>query len=142
MHQPSETLRLPPEARSSSASRRFVESTLSGWELEALADTAVLLTSELVTNAIVHAQTDVAVTITRDDPRTVTVSVSDGSAGQPRLQRHAPDSATGRGLGILDTLASSWRVIQQGSGKTVVFTLHHAVVPEARAPRRRQAAED
>lgn len=119
----SETLLLPPEARSSSRSRRFVEGALSRWQLGQLCDAAVLLTSEVVTNAIVHAQTEVRVTITRDDANTVTIAVTDGSTNEPRIQRHSPDSATGRGLGILDVLASSWRVIQQTGGKTVSFTL-------------------
>ena len=88
-----------------------------------LADVAVLLTSELVTNAIVHAQTEVEVTITRDDPRTITVAVSDSSRSEPRLHRHTDDSATGRGLGILDALAASWGVVSGARGKTVSFTL-------------------
>ena len=118
-----QTLVLPPEARSSSLSRRFVQGALARWQLESLADVAVLLTSELVTNAIVHAQTEVEVTITRDDPRTVTVAVTDSSRSQPRLHRHTDDSATGRGLGILDALANSWRVVSGARGKTVSFTL-------------------
>jgi anti-sigma regulatory factor (Ser/Thr protein kinase) len=118
-----QTLLLPPEARSSSRSRRFVQGALVRWQLESLADVAVLLTSELVTNAIVHAQTEVEVTITRDDPRTITVAVSDSSRSEPRLHRHTDDSATGRGLGILDALAGSWRVVSGARGKTVSFTL-------------------
>lgn len=133
-----ESLVLPPEARSSSMSRRFVRHALARWDLQSLADVAVLLTSELVTNAIVHAQTDVEVTITRDDPVTVTVAVSDSSRSEPRLQRHPDDSATGRGLGILDALASSWDVVSGAGGKTVSFTLRHSPVPESRsAPDRR-----
>jgi anti-sigma regulatory factor (Ser/Thr protein kinase) len=127
----SETLLLPPEARSSSRSRRFVESALARWELGQLCDAALLLTSEVVTNAIVHAQTEVAVTITRDDADTVTIAVTDGSPNDPRIQRHSPDSATGRGLGILDVLASSWRVIHQSGGKTVSFTLKATRPPES-----------
>jgi anti-sigma regulatory factor (Ser/Thr protein kinase) len=129
----SETLRLPPEARSSSMSRRFVEHALARWQLQALSDVAVLLTSELVTNAIVHAQTEVAVTITRDDSRTVTVAVSDRSRSEPRRARHSDESATGRGLGILDALASSWNVAVGSDGKTVTFTLSHPTVPESRS---------
>lgn len=128
-----ETLRLPPVARSSSMSRRFVERALARWELDDLCDVAVLLTSELVTNAIVHAQTEVAVTITRDDPRTISVAVSDNSRSEPRPQRHTDDSATGRGLGILDALASSWGVVSDPGGKTVTFTLRHPAVPRSRS---------
>ena len=128
-----ETLVLPPEARSSSMSRRFVQHALARWQLDALVDVAVLLTSELVTNAIVHAQTDIEVTITRDDPLTITVAVSDRSRNEPRVQRHLDDSATGRGLGILDALASSWDVVSGAGGKTVRFTLRHSQVPESRS---------
>lgn len=128
-----ETLVLPPEARSSSMSRRFVQHALARWQLDALVDVAVLLTSELVTNAIVHAQTDVEITITRVDPRTITVAVSDSSRSEPRVQRHQDDSATGRGLGILDALASSWDVVSDAAGKTVSFTLRHSQVPESRS---------
>ncbi len=128
----SESVVLPPEARSPSMSRRFVERALTRWELDALTDTAVLLTSELVTNAIVHAQTEVAVTIRREGRHTVSVSVSDGSATAPRLARHTSDSATGRGLGILDTLAASWNVVTAPGGKTVTFTLQFPAVPSTR----------
>ena len=128
-----ETLLLAPEARSSSMSRRFVEHALARWQLDALSDVAVLLTSELVTNAIVHAQTEVAVTITRDDSRTITVAVSDSSRSQPRFQRYSEDAATGRGLGILDALAYSWEVVPGAAGKTVTFTLRHPTVPESRS---------
>ena len=93
----------------------------------------MLLTSELVTNAIVHAQTEVEVTITRDDLRTITVAVSDSSCNSPRLQRHAEDAATGRGLGILDALAASWDVVSGAEGKTVRFTLCDPAASEARS---------
>lgn len=132
--QRTESVVLPPEARSPSASRRFVERALMRWELEPLTDTAVLLTSELVTNAIVHAQTEVSVTIRREDRYTVTVSVSDGSTMAPRLARHTDDSATGRGLGILEMLATSWTVVSEPDGKTVSFTLRFSAVPETRTP--------
>ncbi len=83
----------------------------------------MLLTSELVTNAVVHAQTEVAVTITRRDRHTVSVSVRDGSSLAPRPATHPDDSMTGRGLGILDMLADSWSVDTEAGGKTVTFTL-------------------
>lgn len=127
-----DSLLLRPEARSSAASRQFIARALARWQLEALTETAILLTSEVVTNAIVHAQSQIAVTITRDDYRTITVAVTDRSRIVPRLQHHVEDSATGRGLGILDSLASSWTVVSEDVGKTVKFTLRHPSVPEAR----------
>jgi anti-sigma regulatory factor (Ser/Thr protein kinase) len=122
--QATESLLLAPDARAPSASRRFVKDALARWDLAELTDTAVLLTSELVTNAIVHAQTEVAVTIRREDRESVTVSVHDGSSIQPRMSAHAEDATTGRGLAILEQLAASWEVVRQGAGKTVLFTLN------------------
>jgi anti-sigma regulatory factor (Ser/Thr protein kinase) len=122
--QATESLLLAPDARAPSASRRFVAAALARWELADLTDTAVLLTSELVTNAIVHAQTEVAVTIRRENRGGVTISVHDGSSIQPRRSAHAEDATTGRGLAILEQLAASWEVIRQGAGKTVLFTLN------------------
>jgi len=131
-----ETLVLPPEARSPAQSRRFVARALANWGMQALVDPAVLLTSELVTNAVVHAQTDVVVTIRREDRECITISVYDGSLRPPRIAPHSDDAATGRGLGILDTLASSWEVQTVGSaGKTVSFSLRGPGVPKARRPR-------
>ena len=129
-----ESLLLAPEARSPSVSRRFVKEALARWELEELTDTAVLLTSELVTNAIVHAQTEVAVTIHREDRLSVTISVQDGSTMRPRLAPHADDSATGRGIEILEELATSWAVIPLAGGKTVRFTLEASAFSDAPAP--------
>jgi anti-sigma regulatory factor (Ser/Thr protein kinase) len=135
--QATESLLLAPEALAPSASRRFVREALARWELEVLTDTAVLLTSELVTNAIVHAQTEVAVTIRREDRESVTISVQDGSSVEPRLAPHAPDSTTGRGIEILDQLAVSWEVIPHRPGKTVLFKLQAPPGPDAPAPRGR-----
>lgn len=118
-----DSLLLAPEARAPSASRRFVRDALARWGLDELTDTAVLLTSELVTNAIVHAQTEVAVTIRRDSLGSVIISVGDGSTIQPRMSAHAEDATTGRGLAILEQLAGSWEVIRHGAGKTICFTL-------------------
>jgi anti-sigma regulatory factor (Ser/Thr protein kinase) len=118
-----ESLVLTAQARAPSQSRRFVKETLARWDLEVLTDTAVLLISELVTNAIVHAQTDIAVTVEREGFASVAISVQDGSSVQPRLTAHAADSTTGRGLEILDELAASWSVVAHEAGKTVRFTL-------------------
>lgn len=118
-----ESLWLPPDARAASLSRRFVLDTLARWKLEMLNETAVLLTSELVTNAVVHAGTDLELSLRLDGQGWVTVSVQDGSTVVPQLRSHAPEATTGRGLQILEELAASWEVILQASGKTVLFRL-------------------
>ncbi len=126
---------LQPEARAPAQSRQFVAGALTRWGMAALSDTAVLLTSELVTNAIVHAQTEVTVTIRREDRECVTISVQDGSSVRPRRASHTEDAATGRGLGILDTLANTWTVYPIDSGKVVTFSLRNPSIPGARGPR-------
>jgi len=104
------SLDLAPVARSSGLGRRFVTEALQGWGLHGLLDAAALLTSEIVTNAVLHARTRVRLTVRRDGPDTVTVSVSDGSRLRPQLRLHSQSATTGRGIQLLQQLASSWEV--------------------------------
>ena len=69
---------LPATARSVTEARRFVTAALTGWGRGELADTAALLTSEVVTNAVLHARTTVDLVI-RQLRDGITVEVSDGS---------------------------------------------------------------
>src|SRR5580700_7201892 len=84
-----------PEPTAAAAARRFVRDTLQDWVISGeakdghgLVDDAVLLTSELVTNAVVHAGTPVRVTCRLVDA-SVEVVVSDGHPG--RLVPEAPE---------------------------------------------------
>jgi stage II sporulation SpoE-like protein/histidine kinase-like protein len=99
-------LQLPPLASSALASRQWVADRLAGLSSE-LVDTATLLTSELVTNAVLHAGTDVIVSIHRGDER-IRVDVADGSPVEPVHKDYPTDAATGRGLILFDHLASAW----------------------------------
>ena len=87
-------------------------------------ETALLLTSELVTNAVVHASArpvlDVAV-----QPSTLRVSVEDDGAGQPRVPVDNPVLAEGgRGLFLVDALATRWGTeAREPRGKAVWFEL-------------------
>lgn len=116
-------LSLPPEVASVAASRRFVREALTAWGLEDLIDTAALLTSEVVTNSVLHARTQIVVSVVRTGERTVSISVRDCSAHLPRARRHTPDSTTGRGLELLDRLSEQWHTETGPDGKTVVFTV-------------------
>ena len=125
------SLELAPTAHSSSLGRRFVTDALTDWGLLDLLDAAELLTSELVTNAVLHARTAIVVSVTRDSPDGVTVRVRDGSPVRPQLRRHSADSTTGRGVQLLRQLASSWDVTVDAGGKTVAFSLVVGVDPWA-----------
>jgi anti-sigma regulatory factor (Ser/Thr protein kinase) len=102
--------------------RRFVARTLREWKLDVIADTAMLLTSELVTNAVLHARTDVTVDVTRTNDG-VRVAITDGSPLPPALRHHSMTATTGRGIHLLDQLADEWQADATLDGKTVWFTL-------------------
>lgn len=124
-------LTLPPDVVSVAAGRRLVREALRAWGLENLIDTAVLLTSEVVTNSVLHARTQIVVSMHRTDDHTVTIAVHDDSPHLPRTRRHSSDATTGRGLELLDRLSDEWHVDAEGDGKTVTFRVGGAADPWA-----------
>ena len=124
-------LALPPTVDSVSAGRRLVSEALSAWGLDGLIYTATLLTSEVLTNSVLHARTQIVLTVERVSRDCVSISVHDGSRHVPRRRRHAQDATTGRGLDLLDRLAQSWEVQSQDGGKTLTFTVGSDVDPWA-----------
>ncbi|KJY35166.1 GAF domain-containing protein, partial [Streptomyces sp. NRRL S-495] len=122
-----------PVGRSASAARAFVRDALLGWGLPEVVDDAVVLVSELVTNAVVHAGTAAEVCCLREDG-TVRIEVTDHhpERGLPTFA-DVPTTASdhyadadgegGRGLLMCAALAERWGV-EYGSGrKTVWFRL-------------------
>jgi len=118
----STTLRLAPVPASVPEARQFVRRLLAQWSLEGLADTASLLTSEVVTNAVLHARTYIEITVTRMG-NAVQVQVHDGSPVAPVQRRHSAEATTGRGVNLLDQLAGGWTVTQEHGGKTICFVV-------------------
>lgn len=114
--------RFPPTARSVPDARRAVAAGLAQWGLQDLTETVTLLVSEVVTNAVLHARTEIAVTMGRADDG-VRISVSDGSSLTPSMRRHSATATTGRGVHLLDRLADSWTAEPTDDGKTVSFTV-------------------
>lgn len=117
-----------PVGRSVAAARAFVRDTLQGWGFPDVIDDAVVLTSELVTNAVVHAGTAADVSCVRTDAG-VRIEVSDRYP-----ERELPLQASGRQLGGLDreggrglllcgALAARWGVEYSAARKTVWFRL-------------------
>jgi hypothetical protein len=107
--------------------RHFVGARLVHWGLERVADTAVLLTSEVVSNAILHAgphRSGAGLTVhLHSDSATVRVEVADWSASVPVRGDIAIDGLSGRGLLLLDALASSWGSTPNRDGKSVWFEI-------------------
>ncbi len=102
--------------------RQFVVATLLGWDVEHLIDTASLLTSELVTNAVLYASSDIEIRVAKE-PDLIRFEVEDHCVGLPRARRPAPEETSGRGLALVDTLSKAWGVTPVDSGKAVWFEL-------------------
>ena len=122
---------LAPISSSASAARRIIESAIDDTPLARVIDEALLLVTELVTNAIVHAGTDIELHVqtTLDALR---VEVVDQSAGLLALMPPNPSETRegGRGLLLLDALADEWGTRHFGWGKSVWFTLGSAALPQ------------
>jgi anti-sigma regulatory factor (Ser/Thr protein kinase) len=101
--------------------RQFVGDALEGWGSTDQVETAMLLTSELVTNAILHARADITVTLRGEGPLRVTVLDQDMDGPSGRHVREPLDR--GGGLRLVDTLAASWGVTIEERGTAVWFEL-------------------
>jgi anti-sigma regulatory factor (Ser/Thr protein kinase) len=112
----------PPQASSVGEARRFCGSVLDAGVEQAVRDVAMLVVTELVTNAVLHARTEFTVTVQRVR-RGVLLRVGD----------HAPERAaapdlpglpeSGRGLVLVDLLATAWGVTADGVGGKAVWAL-------------------
>ena len=130
--------RLPPQPSSVAEARRLVRELLASADRDDLIETAVLLVSEVVTNALLHAGTpiDICATIDEDGLR---VEVADGSMHVPVRRRYAATAGTGRGMLMLEHLVDDWGVSRHRQGKTVWFRL---ASPEGGERRRGAGYED
>src|SRR5690348_5410779 len=117
-------MEFPADRTAPSQARRFVADTLHSWSVpNDVVDDAVLLVSELVTNALLHARSAPVVELEYDADHLRCVVV-DSSPVPPRRRRYAEDAVTGRGIALVETLASRWGVDANGeSGKRVWFEL-------------------
>ena len=102
-------LRLPRLPQSVSAARAFVRDALTGLDPDTLA-TASLLTSEVVTNAVLHGQGhEINITVQRS-ARGCVVAVADSNPVVPRQREHSVDGGVGRGLTLVRELSAAWGV--------------------------------
>ncbi|MGE3286396.1 MAG: SpoIIE family protein phosphatase [Pseudonocardia sp.] len=127
---------LPPDTRSPGRARRMIADGLAEAGAEDLVDSAVLLASELCENAVLHAGTEFEVALTAD-PERVVVTVSDRGPGplelhlaQPR-RRYGRAASHGRGLLLVERLASTWGTCHEADGThRVWFALARDETPE------------
>jgi anti-sigma regulatory factor (Ser/Thr protein kinase) len=113
-------LALPAHAASAGAARAWFHSIAAATPLpSALVEDTSLVLSELVTNAVLHAGTDVHVTIRVGGVDRVHLEVGDATPELPALQAVAPDRIGGIGLQIVDQLVAAWGVRTTGPGTVV-----------------------
>ncbi len=111
---------LPSALTSVSVARKFVGEVLGA---TGVTDDAVLLTSEVVTNALLHGRSECRVTIDVDR-RQVRVEVHDALSERPVLRQAASGDESGRGLELVDALAQRCcSEVVDGDGKFVWFEL-------------------
>jgi anti-sigma regulatory factor (Ser/Thr protein kinase) len=120
------TLRLPPSLDSPDEARRTVNDACDRWGVSDLAPAAVLVTSELVTNAIVHARTEIAVEAAVRGAF-LHLRVRDQSTAPPVTAEEPWDPTLdhGRGLPIVAAHSTAWGYVlnPDGAGKLVWATL-------------------
>ena len=115
-------LELQPERANVALARRFVIDAVHRLGMDQLSDVVELLASEVVTNAVLHAGTELHVRVFSANGG-VRIEVSDGAGGAPTRRNYSPEAATGRGMGLVEALASDWGTTARGAGKTVWFTV-------------------
>jgi anti-sigma regulatory factor (Ser/Thr protein kinase) len=115
--------RFPDAITSPAAVRRFVRQVLARWRVGVSArDEVVLLTDELASNAVEHATGGFTVALRYAKP-TIRVEVFDCGAGLPAISHLPMDADRGRGLVLVDRLASGWGANAAAGGKVVWFEL-------------------
>ena len=114
-------LTLPPERRSIRTARSFVGERCRAARLSPeRCDDALLLASELVTNAVLHGRSDVCVEV-EERGAVVRISVFDENSRHPAPVAEDPDALDGRGLALVEALAERWGVEDRPLGKAVWF---------------------
>jgi serine phosphatase RsbU (regulator of sigma subunit)/anti-sigma regulatory factor (Ser/Thr protein kinase) len=121
----SDQCELPAETHAAALGRRWLRGLLKRWEWpgDAVED-AVLCLSEVVTNAVIHTGTPTRVVAEMDEHRLLVTVVDSGRRGAAVRRNDAEvDDVGGRGLAVLDAVASAWSSERRASGTVVWFEL-------------------
>jgi anti-sigma regulatory factor (Ser/Thr protein kinase) len=126
---------LPRSPSSVATARRFIEARAAAWSFpERASEQLVLIGSELVTNAVLHARTELILILELRGER-VRISVKDGSGAPATMRHYRTDALTGRGLGVVAALSDTWGVSAAADGKVVWAELGANGDEPAAAPR-------
>ncbi|HZP29238.1 MAG TPA: ATP-binding protein [Acidimicrobiia bacterium] len=102
--------------------RAFLRTTLQTWALDGLGELTELLADELVSNVVRHVGEPMTVRAIRS-PTRIRIEVDDPSTDPPVLQHPDRDTPRGRGIMLVDALATRWGTDVHPSGKTVWFEI-------------------
>ena len=114
---------LSTESNAVAEARNHVRAAIAAWDVPVDPDIAVLLTSELVTNAIKHEAGDTITVFITCCFGHLRVDVHDTSRFFPVLLDASVEDEAGRGLMLVDTLSAKWGCDRTPEGKAVYFTL-------------------
>ena len=130
------SVQLPGDTIAPRQARAFIRDILREWRVEEeTSDAAELCVSELVTNAVIHTGTSAELTAQLDE-EFLTVLVRDGgTSGSVRTPQRPPDPMTisGRGLGLVDAVATAWAAEENADGTTVWFEIERPMAEAATA---------
>ncbi|MFJ4523066.1 ATP-binding protein [Streptomyces sp. NPDC088810] len=136
-------LEIRPDPAEVGRARRWARSRLAGSGItadEPLAETLILLVSELVTNAVVHTGRPAVLRLCLPAPAaeecasaTVRVEVADRSSRAPVPRCAGGDATGGRGLALVDCLADRWGWSPDGAGKSIWCELDRCSPPRESA---------
>ncbi|MFF1447730.1 SpoIIE family protein phosphatase [Streptomyces sp. NPDC058274] len=109
--------------------RQQLRELLHDWASDDQVDSAVLMTSEMVTNVLVHTDADallIAEMTGEGGDRRLRVVVTDASDDLPHKRHPGELASSGRGLVLMELLADAWGVDPQGQGKSIWFELYES----------------
>ena len=111
-----------PVAESVRAARDLVAHACLDWGCGAQADAAMLVASELVTNALIHAGTGPEMFMARSGSR-LRLAVRDGNARRPQPRKVGPSSPNGRGMLLVAAMSRAWGVLPTTADGKVVWAV-------------------
>jgi len=120
---PARHITLTARPAAAAAARRQVRAAIHAWDVPVDESVATLLTSELVTNALMHEAGGTVRLVITCAGNLVRVDVHDTSRDLPVLLSAPADAEAGRGLQLVSSLSANWGYYRTPTGKAVYFTL-------------------
>jgi anti-sigma regulatory factor (Ser/Thr protein kinase) len=112
----------PGTPDSPQSARAFLRAALETWQLDGFGEVTELLTDELVANVVRHVGSPLTLRATTDGP-TLRIEVDDPSTDPPVLRQPDVHEDRGRGILLVDALATQWGTDIHSDGKTVWFEI-------------------